>query len=615
MINQLPSSKAHDRQISEWFNKIEEGHIKLPLFQRHEAWDKKRIASLLETVVRNLPLGITLILNVDEEKFTSRYLVTAPQTGKRVTEHLLDGQQRLTSLWRALHNNYDDTKYFLYLKEYDRNDDGNPDVNDIGIEAQSRWNNKNGDLFPRWADSPEKSLNRGLIPLDLIFPSSDRAKLAEEWVKTAMEKEGPDMSGTPDVALLMEWMQRQNDLKDTITAVSSIVKNFNLPFLSLPSATSKMVALDVFINMNTNSKPLSQYDIIRAQVVGANKNTSLDDLQQQLEDQIPDLASYWDITRIILNTSSLLQGKEPNQKGAWEMDVAKMVDNWPLLTSSLKQMVDFLTKEGVYDNKRLPTIAPLPVIAALFAEIPKQPDAQGNFFRLIRKYLWTAFFTERYDRALATYSYADYQILIKVVRNLSSSAAIELEDRVPIFNRDRHPLATQEQIEQAGWPVKRDTLSRGIMAVFTNLGAKDFADGSVLDRSQLALSKRHYHHIFPRENLERYEVNPNLAINCALISGATNQTISNKETYRYLADRYKWTDEEVINERLSTHLILARDLQTGGYEEMTEIKKAEKTAQDFKHFISSRSVLVHKAVRYLANGKEITALQLINETP
>jgi len=56
------------------------------------------------------------------------------------------------------------------------------------------------------------------------------------------------------------------ELKARISELRERVKYFNLPYLSLPTATSKDVALQVFINMNTNSKPLSLYDIIVAEV-------------------------------------------------------------------------------------------------------------------------------------------------------------------------------------------------------------------------------------------------------------------------------------------------------------------------------------------------------------
>ncbi|MBK9663148.1 MAG: hypothetical protein IPO71_09010 [Nitrosomonas sp.] len=76
----MPSSSAQDRQIQVWFQRIQNGEIKLPRFQRHQAWDKNRICSLLDTVTKNLPLGVTLLLNVNEEQFVSRYLATAPET-------------------------------------------------------------------------------------------------------------------------------------------------------------------------------------------------------------------------------------------------------------------------------------------------------------------------------------------------------------------------------------------------------------------------------------------------------------------------------------------------------------------------------------------------------
>jgi uncharacterized protein with ParB-like and HNH nuclease domain len=106
--------QARNQILSDWYGKIKRAEIKLPRFQRFEAWDRSRICSLIEAVIRNLPLGITLILEVgDEEKFISRFLATAPEGNGRVHEHLLDGQQRLTALWRIFHNNYELETYFI----------------------------------------------------------------------------------------------------------------------------------------------------------------------------------------------------------------------------------------------------------------------------------------------------------------------------------------------------------------------------------------------------------------------------------------------------------------------------------------------------------------------
>ena len=63
-------------------------------------------------MLRGLPAGAALVLAVgDEEKFVSRPVVGAPDFPHKPTEHLLDGQQRITALWRSLHDDYDDRTY------------------------------------------------------------------------------------------------------------------------------------------------------------------------------------------------------------------------------------------------------------------------------------------------------------------------------------------------------------------------------------------------------------------------------------------------------------------------------------------------------------------------
>ena len=54
----------------------------------------------------------------------------------------------------------------------------------------------------------------------------------------------------------------------------------NLPYLSLPVSTSADVALQVFVNMNTNSKPLSMFDLTVAKVESVAK-ASLHALQER----------------------------------------------------------------------------------------------------------------------------------------------------------------------------------------------------------------------------------------------------------------------------------------------------------------------------------------------
>lgn len=361
----LPSSKANNRTLKEWFDKINNAEIRLPRFQRPEAWDRSRITSLVNTVIHNLPLGITLILEVnkDNEPFVSRVLKTAPEINNRVTEHLLDGQQRLTAFWRALHNNYEWETYFVYNSDWDKFKDERTDSeNYVEVRCQPRWMKKESKR-PIWADSSKDSFQRGLIPLHLFSPIDNSSEI-EQWIEQAVMHEKPTEGEEDAFAKLMLWTQRKEEIKNFIRDRKEIIRHYNLPYLALPLSTPKDTALQVFINMNTNSKPLSQYDIIRAEIEGV-KGVSLDDYQKKLNNDFPNVKHYFDLPYLILATSALMQDKLPNQKGMWEMKKEMMIEDWELMCKGLGQMADFLSHNGIYDQNRLPTNAVLAVIAAL----------------------------------------------------------------------------------------------------------------------------------------------------------------------------------------------------------------------------------------------------------
>ena len=121
------------------------------------------------------------------------------------------------------------------------------------------------------------------------------------------------------------------------------------------------MALDVFINMNTNSKPLSTYDIIVAEVESV-MGRSLHDLEAGLAERHPGVKRYAPLPDLILTTSALLQGHLPNQRGAWDMHKRRMVEHWDMMERGLSRMAGFLRGEGIYDEQRLPTNAVLAVM-------------------------------------------------------------------------------------------------------------------------------------------------------------------------------------------------------------------------------------------------------------
>lgn len=101
---------------------------------------------------------------------------------------------------------------------------------------------------------------------------------------------------------------------------------------------------------------------------------SIHELEEELDKKHPEVARYFPLSHQILNTSALLQGNLPSERGALDMDKIRMVENWDTMAHCLSRMAKFLKSEGVYDQERLPTNAVIAVIAALYADIPESGD-------------------------------------------------------------------------------------------------------------------------------------------------------------------------------------------------------------------------------------------------
>ncbi|MEW4949222.1 MULTISPECIES: DUF262 domain-containing protein [Pseudomonas] len=604
------SSKAQDRTLGVWFQSIQQGQVKLPRFQRFEAWDRNRVTGFLNTIINNLPVGVTLALEVGhQEKFESRYISTAePAVEGRVNQHLLDGQQRLTAFWRSMHNNYKWETYFVYLPQFDRYYEQPGD--EVEVCCIPRWINKNGLRMPRWADDSRSSFERGFVPISLLRPG-DLVSEIDAWLASATNHLRP----SKDDPELWDKMESYNALreqfKNELNTLRERVTHFNLPYLSLPADTSKEVALQVFINMNTNSKPLSLYDIIVAEVENV-AGRSLHELQVALHEKCPHVSRYSDLSDLILSTSALLQDKIPNTRGMVEMSKQLMLDNWLTLERGLGRMAALLASQGVYDAARLPTNAVLAVIAASYALIPEHGDFLGNAEKLLRRYLWSSFFTDRYENSAASRAFADF----KAMKMLLQKQDFKDEDlaSVPVLDRAQHPLATLDELMSAGWPKGTGIEARAIMAVTTYLGAVDFADHKMA--SYESLQKREYHHVFPDALLAEAKIPSYLALNCALITWKTNRSIGRKDPLDYLKDRVDWAGEDTVRKRLKTHLIDYEVLAKAHYGVATDEAFEKRLNADFTAFLHNRARLVEAAMQQLAGGEstDVTSLWSVIES-
>lgn len=597
MVVMQQSSKAQDRTLGVWFQNIQQGLVKLPRFQRFEAWDRWRISSFLNTIINNLPVGVTLALDVGgNEKFVSRYIATSdPIAPGPVTQHLLDGQQRLTALWRAMHNNYEQETFFVHLPSL--NLAGVPPDSGSEILCVPRWKNKHGLRMPRWAEDPAQCFERAYVPTSLLRPEDISSEL-DLWLDRATKALQPSDIDPDALAKYKSYTAVRDRLKAAITTIRERVRHFNLPFLSLPAETAKDVALQVFINMNTNSKPLSLYDIIVAEIESI-AETSLHDLEGSLIEKCPKAQRYGNVSQLILSTSALLQDKLPNTRGMIEMDKQKLLLNWPKLERGLERMASFLESQGIFDEARLPTNAVLAVIAAAYELIPDDGDFLAKAETLLRRYLWSSFFTDRYENSAPTNAFADFKA-IKALLSKPGFSDVDVH-AVPALNRTEYPLADVDTLMAAGWPKAQGIEARGILAVTTRLGAIDFADHKAATFESVQI--REYHHVFPDALLSEADIPSYLALNCALITWKTNRIIGRKDPLEYLQERVQWADIEVVRARLGTHLISFDLLSKAHYATLAGQELKQRLDADFTAFLRDRATLVVAAVADLAEGR------------
>lgn len=555
------SIEARNRLLPDWFTRIRTHQTVLPRFQRFEAWDHSRVTQMFSTILQDLPVGAGLVLEIgDEEPFISRTLKGAPEKGERVTEHLLDGQQRLTALWRCLHNNYDDRTFFLYFLADEET--GLP----FYIDSIARWKKEGDTEFrPIWANQPKEQWIRHVIPLHHFAPDIGAQQSFREWAKKAIDDQ-----------------DERDKVSDQVSLIRQKFASFNLPFMSLPVNTKKQTALDVFIKMNTSAAPLSIYDIVVAQVE-AGMGKSLHDLVADTRTECPNLSAYYAPEDLALYGSALIQGRAPTNATYMAKDFgSNLLGNWDVFLSGVKRAVDFLEQERVFDSARLPTDVVIPVLVALWGIAPKGLDAEGRARGILRKYLWRAFFTNRYEKSTNSRALADFLELKPLIMGATASEPI-------VFNNTLHPLPQTQELIDAGWPVRKDRIARAILALALKHGGADLADGGAATRANLR--QREYHHLFPAAHLTRNGILDDQiyrSLNCALVTWRTNRTISDKEPERYLGERRDGTalGEAEVKARLATHFI--------PYDEMVE--------DDYPAFLTARAALIHAAMTALCTS-------------
>ncbi len=101
----MASFDSPDLNLGQLLRDVHEGAVRLPDFQREWKWDDDHIRSLIASIARGHPVGVLMLLEVGGDG--ARFAPT-PVSGVALPspvepdQLILDGQQRLTSLYQSL---------------------------------------------------------------------------------------------------------------------------------------------------------------------------------------------------------------------------------------------------------------------------------------------------------------------------------------------------------------------------------------------------------------------------------------------------------------------------------------------------------------------------------
>ena len=573
---------TNSRSITDWLHKVESRQLLLPRFQRPYVWDKWQTQKFLAALLNEArPVGVFLVLQVEhgKDKFKAHAInemEISQQHQGECNENLLDGQQRLTTLWKCLNPSPGDKPYYIY---YDSNglyvknvEEGHEKIKDLGS------------IIPKKATQDHKECR---IPFRYLNPSNE-----EVWDECSVwVAHNPDPEKKVALGIFVKDLRKK-------------FRNRSIPYLNLPAHIEDEEVIDIFIETNESSVKISPFDIKCAMVerkqIGEGDSISFRERIEAMDENIDRLLNNKkseDVEKVgdlVLKAACVMQGYTPSQtyKG---LDVHEMLNEWDNIEAGFQWMLDQLGEINLWDDQKLPSAAPLRILPALALHAPGRGQKMEETNALIKRYLWCAFFTDHYDRQVNDRLKTDYNDILNILKanNITEATTAAAEDgKLQIF---KARLPAEDEYISAEWPKQRKKLARAILAVSTQSGAYDIATNKKLTKDEVA--KREYHHIFPIARLKEEELY-NKALNCMLLRSSTN-----KEWNSFLPGDYI---KEILNDpntslekddakaRLDTHLLSGIKLC-----DATQNNVGKQLKDYYDKFLEDRAKLVRQQVEKL----------------
>lgn len=573
--------KTNDRQIADLMNSIQCGKIQLPDFQRGWVWDDNRIKALIASITNGYPVGAAMFLEYGNSSIHFKYRVIegAPSVDKIPDELILDGQQRLTSVYTSLFsenavNTRTDKgqaiKRFYYI-DMEKAIDKNIDRMDA-IVSVSENRIKTSD-FGRQIDidlsTSANEYEKKMFPLNIILSPEKYNK----WQMAYMQYYNYDAEAAK---LCMDFVSK----------VIVPVGKYTIPVISLDKDTPKEAVCQVFENVNTGGVSLTVFELVTAVFAMDNFELRKDWDNRKAKYFSGDLLSIITATDFLTACTLLSSYKKGGTVSCKKKDVLDLTLNEyqtyaDTLCNGFIEAEKILEEERIFSSRDLPYTTQLIPLAVLCTLLGADKKIKATSVKdKLKQWYWCGVFGELYGGANETRYVND---VVGVMAWIADSTKIPKTVQESYFNPGR--LLTMQSRQSAAY--------KGVMALILKNHSRDFISGREMDFTAYKSDAIDIHHIFPKDYCTKQEYPRskwNSVLNKTPISYSTNREIGGVAPSIYIAkiEKKGLVSKDVLNEYLRSHMIDVNCCR----------------ADDFQNHIIKRAIMLLNAIEK-ATGKTI----------
>ncbi len=391
-----------DWTIKETIKRIDSGKMYLPALQRKFVWKAEQIIKLFDSILRGYPIGTFLFWNLadaenineysfykflthyDEDSSKHNELAPFPQLDNKEGYYgVLDGQQRLSSIYLALQGTY---KFRKYRERYAR--------------ERKLCINLTKEAKKHGYDEEDDELT---YSLDFLTDTEiNEYKDGEYWIEVKKILMFNDIEDANDMAdIIIEENPKLNSLKkiirtnlrriyDVLCGENKIINFYNVKQKSLDEI------LDIFVRVNSGGTVLTKTDLLMSTIVVHWKEARsiFDEFVESLNE---DKKFKFD-TDLIVRTALCLIGQpaKVEVKKFNSIVVGQIEKNWENIKLAIEKM-SYLLKEFGFTNSTMTSyLATIPISLYIYnnGDIKTQVAKQS-----IRTYITISLINQIFGRA------------------------------------------------------------------------------------------------------------------------------------------------------------------------------------------------------------------------